>query len=259
MSALLKQSPVDVVLESDERPRRIGMIALATDLTSERDARVVIPAEQAVLYVTRVANENPTTPENLRKMAPRLTAAAEVLLPGIALDGLYYSCTAASVSIGEHEVAAAIHKARPKLPVVTPTNAAVEAFAALGVGRIALLTPYLQETTQPMVDYFTGRGLDLVSAQCLGFEDDRAMARITGDSIEAAALEADCPEAEALFVSCTALPAVAVVERLEQRLGKPVVTSNQAGFWRLLHHAGITAAPRAPGRLFEVAPLESAA
>ncbi len=258
MSFLVQQSRIGAVLESEEKPRRLGMIALATDLTSERDAREVIPAEQAVLHVTRVAYENPTTPENLRKMGPRLTAAAATLLPGISLAGLYYSCTAASVTIGDAEVVAAIQQARPDLPVVTPTDAAVQAFAALGVRRIALLTPYLIETTQPMAEYFIRRGLDLVSAQCLGFDDDRAMARISGDSIEAAALEADRPDAEALFISCTALPALTMIKRLEQRLGKPVVSSNQAGFWRLLHHAGLTASAKAPGRLFKVAPLESA-
>lgn len=259
MSAELRKSPVDVVLEPEGATRRLGMIALASDLTSERDASLVIPSERSVLHVTRVANENPTTPENLRKMAPRLTAAADTLAPGVALGGIYYSCTAASVTIGEEAVTAAIEKARPGIPVVTPTDAAVQAFAALGVRRIALLTPYLLETTAPMVDYFTRRGLDLVSAQCLGFEDDRVMARISADSIEAAAVAADCPEAEALFVSCTALPVLAVIDRLERRLGKPVVSSNQAGFWRLLRHGGVAPKNRAPGSLFQAEPLEACA
>ncbi len=259
MTLAVRPSPVSPSLEPEGRPPRLGMIALATDLTSERDAARVIPREAAVLHVARVAYANPTTPENLRKMGPRLTAAADLLVPGVRLEAIYYSCTAASVAIGEAAVAETIQQVRPGTPVVTPTSAALEAFAALGVRRIALLTPYLIETTQPMADFFQGRGLEIVAAQCLCLDDDRAMARVTADSILAAAAAADCAEAEALFLSCTALPALSVIAGLEERLGKPVVSSNQAGFWRLLHHAGVPASPDAPGRLFATAPLEQAA
>lgn len=259
MSGTVERSPVVPRLEPEGALKRLGMIALATDLTSERDGRRLIPPERAALHVSRVAYANPTTPENLRRMAPRLTEAADLLLPGVTLAGLYYSCTAASVAIGEAAVAEAIARARPGVPVVTPTSAALQAFAALGVGRIALVTPYLVETTEPMADYFRKAGLEIVTAHCLGMDDDRQMARVSADTIEAAALAADSPRAEALFLSCTALPAVGALARIEARLGKPVISSNQAGFWRLLHHAGVPAAADAPGRLFTVAPLEHAA
>ncbi len=258
MQAQLELSPVEVRMDPPDRPCRLAMIALASDLTSERDAQRVIPKDRAVLHVARVANANPTTPENLRKMGPRLADTAALLAPGIDLQGVYYSCTAASVTIGDEAVVEAIHQARPGLPVVTPSDAAVQAFAALSVRKIALLTPYLIETTQPIVEYFRGRGLDIVSAHCLGFADDREMARISADSIESAAVAVDRSDAEALFISCTALPALGVIDRLEARLGKPVVTSNQAGFWRLLHHGGVSPAEGAPGHLFSLTPKETA-
>ncbi len=259
MNVAVKKSPITPHLGPEGRPPRLGMIALATDLTSERDALSVIPRELAVLHVTRVAFANPSTPENLRLMGPRLTAAADLLVPSITLSAIYYSCTAASVVIGDAPVAEAIQLARPGVPVVTPTDAAVQAFAALGVRRIALVTPYLVETTAPMATYFAKRGLDLVAAHCLSLADDHAMARVTAASIGDALSAADCPEAEAFFVSCTALPALAVIAALEEKLGKPIVSSNQAGFWRLLHYAGVAAAAEAPGRLFSATPLETTA
>jgi maleate cis-trans isomerase len=39
------------------------------------------------------------------------------------------------------------------------------------------------------------------------------------------------PEADGVFISCTGLDAMDIIEPLEQDLGKPVVTSNQASYW----------------------------
>ena len=117
ISATLFDAAVDLA----PRPvaRRAGLIALSTDHTCERDfARLCDPDEIGV-YVSRVANENPTTPENLRLMQPRLSEAAALILPGEPLDALCYACTSASVAIGEEAVAAALRQAKPGVPVIT--------------------------------------------------------------------------------------------------------------------------------------------
>ena len=232
--------------------KRLGLIALATDLTSERDFARLLPHHQAGLYTTRVAFENPTTPDNLRQMAPRLTAAVELILPGEPLDAICYSCTAASVIIGDDEIADAIHAARPGVPVITPSSAARLAFTVLEVSRIAILTPYLVETSQPMADYFTQHGLEVTRLDCFGLEDDRVMARVRRDSIVEAACRLDGPEVEAIFLSCTGLPAVATVAEIEARIGKPVVTSNQASAWAMMCYAGLDHRPQGYGRLYQL-------
>lgn len=252
MTVRVQRSAVSPSFDPAGAVARIGLIALSTDLTIERDARRLLPPEGVALHVARVAYENPTTPENLRRMAPRLAGAADLLVPGVELAAILYACTSASVAIGDEAIRSTIGSARPGVPVVTPPDAGVRAFAALGVGRMALVTPYLPETTQPMTEYFAGRGLEVVAAQCLGLADDRDMAMVSADCIIAAARSADGPGVEGIFLSCTALPAVGVIESLEAQLGKPVVSSNQAGFWQLLRHAGIRPPPGAPGRLFSV-------
>lgn len=257
--APVTRSPAAVDLDPPDAVVRFGLVALATDLTTERDAARVLPHDRAALHVARVAYENPTTPENLRRMAPRLTEAASLIAPDTALSAILYGCTSASVVIGDDAVIQAIQAARPGVPVVTPTSAAMDAFSALGVRRIAMLTPYLPETTAPMVTYFADRGLGIVAADCLGLEDDREMARLRADTLIAAAEAADRTEAEALFIACTAVPALGVIEAIEARLGKPVISANQASLWRMLAHAGLPAAPAAPGRLFAHLPLERAA
>jgi maleate isomerase len=47
------------------------------------------------------------------------------------------------------------------------------------------------------------------------------------------------PAAEAYFISCTTIRSAEVIDALEETLGKPVLTSNQAMLWRALRDTGI--------------------
>ncbi|MEZ5936384.1 MAG: ectoine utilization protein EutA [Alphaproteobacteria bacterium] len=253
-SSAVSLSPVTPSLAPAADVTRFGMIALATDLTSEGDLFRLLPQEGTALHVARVMNQNPTTPENLRKMGPRLTDAAALLEPVSPLAAICYSCTSASVAIGEKAVERAILAGCPTSAVITPTRAARRAFEALGAKKIAILTPYLIETSEPMAVYFLDHGLEVVKLRCFGMEDDRDMARVEIAGIVEAASEADHPDADALFLSCTALPAIGAIETIEARIGKPVVTSNQACAFAMAAEVGMVdrCAP-GYGRLFEMA------
>lgn len=242
----------DIILSAEPVARRIGLIALATDHTTERDfARLCDPDEVGV-YVNRIAYANPTTPENLRRTGPLLAEAAAEILPDERLDVLAYGCTAASVVLGDEAVAHHLRTGKPDVSCVTPTSAAFAAFRALGVTRISLLTPYSQEVTQKLETYFAANGFDIVSYTALGFDDDRQMARIAPESIIARGREAIDDTAEALFISCTALRSLVCVDALEAQTGRPIVTSNQALIWRSLRLAGIDRSIPGYGRLFTV-------
>ncbi|WBU56104.1 maleate cis-trans isomerase family protein [Paracoccus sediminicola] len=227
----------------DPHHHRFGLIALSTDMTVEADAARLLP-ENCRLHVTRIAFDNPTTRENLLKTGPRLRAAADLLVPEVELDGIGFACTSASAVLGDAVHEAIGHRGR----LATPGGAAIRGFAALGVGRVALMTPYLAATADLVGDHFEAHGLEVVRRHSMGFEDDRDMALLPADRIIEFALAADDRRAEALFMSCTALPAVAVIDEIEDRLGKPVISANLALFWAMLDAARIPA--EGPGRLF---------
>lgn len=107
-----------------------------------------------------------------------------------------------------------------------------------GAQRLAVLTPYVDDVNHEIARYLREAGKDVVGFSSFRIEDNEEMAALTSDAIYRAALIADRPEAEALFISCTAIRAVDVVERIEESLGKPVVTANQAMFWQCLRAAG---------------------
>lgn len=235
----------------DERPlaRRVGLIVLATDHTTEVDFQRMVANERIGVYATRIPYANPVTPENLRAMQPSLTAAAALILPEEPLDVVMYSCTSASVVIGDAQVQAAVSAAKPGAAVVTPTAAAVSGLTALGARRISVLTPYTLETSRPMAGYFGALGFDIARFTCLGLTDDREMARIAPEEIVAFAKEAMAPDSDALFISCTAVRAAGVAAEIEAAIGKPVVTSNLATAWACLRLCGDEAPRPALGRL----------
>ncbi|KQQ91245.1 ectoine utilization protein EutA [Aureimonas sp. Leaf324] len=242
-----------LVFDARAIEKRIGLILLSTDHSTEADFARLVAGPRIGLFATRVEYANPVTPENLRRMEPRLGAAAALLLPDEPLDAILFSCTSASVAIGDAAVEAAIAAAKPGVPIVTPPGAAVRALAQFGARRISLLTPYTVETTAGMADYFEARGFDLASVTCLGLEDDREMARIAPASLVEAAVAATDPQAEALFVSCTALRSALIAADVEARIGRPVVTSNQATAWACLGLCGVAPATGLnAGRLFDL-------
>jgi maleate isomerase len=244
-------SRTPVSLAEPSQVTRFGLIALSTDLTSEHDIFRLTPQRNTATHVTRVVFENPVTRENLMRMGPRLTAAADLIAPGEPLAAICYSCTAASVVMGDDAVTQAVQAARPGVPVVTPTGAARAAFAALGARRVSVLTPYTVAISEPFADYFSAAGLDIASFHCLDVDDDREIARIEPRSIIDAAVEVCSPGADVIFISCTALQAVDVIDQIEQKTGKPVVTSNQASAWAMSRLGGFDGHdPGGFGRLF---------
>ena len=74
----------------DNRPitKRIGLVILATDHTTEPDFVRMVASDQIGVYVSRIHYANPVTPENLRAMQPSLTAGAGLILPGEPLDAI---------------------------------------------------------------------------------------------------------------------------------------------------------------------------
>lgn len=241
----------------DDRPmeKRVGLVILATDHTTEPDFQRMVASDRIGVYVARLPYTNPTTPDNLRRMQPALTTAASLILPDEPLDVLCYSCTSASVVIGDAAIKKALQEAKPGVEVVTPTLAASVGLRSLGASRISLLTPYTIETSRPMAHYFAGQGFQIDRFTCMGLDDDREMARMSRASLADLAAAALAPESEALFISCTALRSAPMVAELEAALSRPVITSNLATAWMCLRTCGDHAARPELGQLMTVDPL----
>lgn len=230
-----------VVAELDAGPGprgRIGFIALANGHTSELEVREILPYPDIALYVNRIDSRNDITIDTLREQERDLTRAASLILPAGRLDVMVYGCTSGTIAMGEATVAMRIHEVRPGIPISTPFTAALAALAALRVKHIVLMTPYIVPLASRMRDYLEGNGISVARAATCNIEHDSDMNRVSPASIRRIVRELDGPDAEAVFICCTALRANSVIEDLERELGKPVISSNQALAWHALRMVG---------------------
>lgn len=228
----------------------LGLIVLGPDETIERDFRRMLPPDGARLLHSRIPSAPEVTAETLPRMAADLPAAAALLPASAGLGAIGYACTSGATVMGAARVAELVAQAHPGVPVTDPLSALLAACRALGVRRLGLVSPYVPEVSGVLVEALGAAGLTVAPFGSFGVAEERVVARISGASIAAAlrAVGGD-PACEAVFVSCTNLLALDVLEEMEAELGKPVLTSNQVLCWHMLRLAGIEDAPRAAGRL----------
>jgi len=182
------------------------------------------------------------TPENLAKMSDRVPGTVG-LLPDVDFDVIGFACTSGALVIGEDRIAERVHEVLPDVQVTDPVTAARAALGALGISRIALLTPYMASINHSLRASLMARNMDIPVMGSFNEPDDNTVARITPASVERALIDiGSSDDCDGVFVSCTSLRLARIVESVERKLGKPVTSSNHALAWHMLRLAGITEA-----------------
>lgn len=176
------------------------------------------------------------------------------LLQGVMPDVIQYGCTSATLAHGpafDRDLAAQI-KAQSGAQTVTAAGAVVHALNALGVRKIAFASPYVPSLNDRAIAYLADEGLTTVSradvTERLGNTGQGAM---TPEAVIDLAARAHSDAADAVLMSCTDMRATEVIDQIEQRLGKPVVTSNQAMMFQTLQLLGLSDVPAGFGALMQ--------
>jgi len=241
--------PDNAMLDQGRHNRaKIGFVLLATEQTIEENAFRLCPPGVG-MHFTRAANPDSITIETLATMADDLARAASTLLPDGSLDVICYGCTSGSLVIGEDHVFKELNKGAPAAKATSLITGVIRALRAIGAKRIAVATPYLDEINTREAAYLTDSGFDVATIKGLNLERDSDMVRVRPDFIADYAASLDSPDVDAVFISCGALRSLDIVDALEQRLGKPVICSNQAMIWDVLRLAGIKDKIEGYGRL----------
>lgn len=230
---------------------RLGVVLLCTEETFDYEARAMLAGRDANLMTARIPCGPDVTPADLLAMAPEMTRTAALLPRG--LSAVAYACTSGATVIGPERVAGLMQAAHPGTPSTDPLTAVIAALSACRARRIAMVTPYVPQVSAPMIARLGQAGIEVIHAVSFGQKEDWTVARITESSTRAAMLRAGrVPGVQAVFTSCTNLRTFGIIEAVEQELGLPVISSNQALLWDMLRHAGIAARGWGPGRLFDL-------
>ncbi len=226
---------------------RVGLILPSVNATTEPEFYWLAPPGFS-FHTARIMLRE-TTPDGLRRMNQDLDAAVD-LLASLSPTVVAYACTSGSFLDGEkglRKLTAEIG-AKVDCPVVATSAALVEALRWLGIGRLTLVTPYLDVVTETEQSFLEACGFEVVAAAGMGLSGD-AIREVPPERVHDFALALDHGDADAVFISCTDLRALETVPELEETLGKPVLTSNQVTLWALLRACGHRSPVAGAGRL----------
>ena len=230
---------------------RVGLIALATDFRIEKDFMSIIKDQSIDFFVNRIHCYFPLTSENLKKMSNSITETSGDILPNEKLDCVVYGCTSGTIASGYSSIKKKINLAKPEAKVTTPSTAAINALKKLGLKRISIFTPYSKALNDEVIDYFKKENFEITTNSYFDISNDLDIGKVDENYLYETLCEMDLGEAEALFISCTALPALSIIDKLEKKLNKIVLSSNQVLIWDTLQSIGKRDRIEGFGRLFK--------
>ena len=217
---------------------RVGLIALASDFMIEKDFINVIKDKEIDFFVNRIECYNPLTNENLIKMSQKVTKVTKDILPDQKIDCVVYGCTSGTIAAGYSSIEKKVRLAKPEAKLVTPSTAAIKALKKLNIDNISIFTPYSKTLNDQVVDFFKKENFNVTSNSYFGIESDFDIGKVDQNYLFEVLSKIDLKDADALFVSCTALPVLPIIDKLENKLDKIVLSSNQALIWDTLQNIG---------------------
>ena len=176
--------------------------------------------------------------EQMMTLKDRVIEAAE-LVAHVEPAAVAMCCTAGSFAGGkgyDESIARALEE-KTGVPATTASSSALDALKSLGIRKVALAVPYLEELAKAEEKFLQDNGISVVSINWLN--EDLAIPKIPYDRTYDLAKRTDDAEAEAIFISCVGLHTAGLIDKLEQDVKKPVITSNQVTLWKLLRLAKI--------------------
>lgn len=219
---------------------RLGLMLPCVNTVAEPEfARMAPVGVQA--YAARMLMRGGTKLEQLAYMENALDDTIESLAD--AADLFVYGCTSGSFIKGAAFDQAVSERITAKTgkPAVTASQSLVRAVQAFGVSRIALATPYIREVNERQIRFFESCGIETAACRGLELTARGASGRKEPEEVLALAKETmQGTNVQMLVISCTNFRSVELLDCLEQELGVPVVSSNQAAFWNALRTANLT-------------------
>jgi maleate cis-trans isomerase len=233
--------------------RHFGVLIPSTNTTVEIECRLLPATYQA--HVGRLLSSggsfSPSRDEDIDYQA-RLLGTAKVELVILAQ-------TSASLFADDYDdVVTKRMSTAAGVPAITSAQAVGRAVRALKARRIAIVSPYSEPVNARAARYFKDKhGLDTLALEGFGATDAYAIGKLGPQHARDAFARIDRPEIEVFVVPGGNFPTLASIGAWERELGKPVVTTNQASFWAMLHAVGSADRLKAFGHLLAELPADA--
>ena len=182
-------------------------------------------------------------------MRDQIEGVAAKILPGEKINTVAYGCTSGTIAIGEDDVKKKIQLAKPDCYVTTPITSAIKAFKLMEIKKISVFTPYPESVNKTIYEYFSKKNIEVLSFGTFNLNLDADFANIDPKYLSETLIKLDTNGADALFISCTALPALEIIEEVERKINIPVFSSNQTLIWDTIRSTGYKSSIEGYGKL----------
>ncbi|MDC0441424.1 racemase [Candidatus Pelagibacter ubique] len=246
----MKLNKVEPKYISKSNPR-IGLITLGSDFRIEKDFNNVIYGRDVDLYVNRIHCYNPLTNETLAKMADDITNVTKDILPDQKIDCVAYGCTSGTIAAGYDVIEKNVKLAKPEAKVTTPITSAIKALKAFNINKVSVFTPYTKSINDSVINYFNKENIAVNGLTYFDIESDLDIGKVDEEYLFEVLSKINLEDSEALFVSCTALPVLSIIDKLEKKMNKVILSSNQTLIWESLNAIGYKNSIEGFGKLFK--------
>jgi maleate isomerase len=231
---------------------RLGFLIPPGNPTVEPEMIEMAPAGVSV-HFSRMVAYGPTGTlegqEERNRTQIKHIGESAALLAMVKPNVIMLAHTATSYTLGRRAEAELVQRLRNQCgtAVATAFGSVVTALKVLGATRVALGTPYSEETTLKGKALLEEHGLEVVSHGQLEnvtniYDETPERARQLGRAV-------DTQAAQAVFLSGLGMPTISILDTLEQDLGKPAISAASAMMWRALRLAGVRDRVSGYGRL----------
>ena len=212
--------------------RRLGVIVPSSNTTVEVEFFLSlsesIRRQLLSLHFARIPLDGVTLTE-LEEMESRTEDAARSLASA-GVDLTTYACTSGSLFKGlghDAEVSRRISRATGTESLATAT-AVVETLRSLGISKASVGTPYVPEVDWREKRFLEENGIEVVNMKGLGLTNNREIGRLGPAEVFQFGCSFQSDQSQGIFLSCTNMPTLSVIEAVEGETGKLVVSSNSA-------------------------------
>ncbi len=232
------------------RRARIGVLLPSGNIAAEAELRAILPCDVG-MHVTRLPLKGSSS-EELLGMTEGVEHAAALLAdaqPAL----IVFHCTA--VSTWDRDMDARLSErigATTGIRATTTAQGIVSALRALQAKKVVLITPYVEAINEREVRFLSHFGVDVLAVRALGLSHPQEMYAVEPARWLDLAVTARHEDADAYFISCTAIRTLPVIARIESMLARPVITSNQVMAWHALRLCGMDDSLPGAGRLFSM-------
>ena len=224
-----------------ERQVRLGMLTPSSNTVLEPViGRLVAGLPGLSVHFSRFAvTEIALSPSALGQFAPAGMVAAARLLADAKVDAIAWNGTSGAwLGFEQDERLCAEITAATGALATTSVLAFREAFHALGIRRIGLVTPYTRDVQERIMSNWGAAGFPCTAERASGLSDNFSFAEVPEYDIEAMVRAVVQDGCDAVAIVCTNLRGAGIAATLEQKLGVPVIDSVAVTLWRSLVMAG---------------------